>query len=228
MTQKPDTLTGQTLDFTKITREACVETIDEALKAQELGADRIELCSRLDLDGLTPPDEMIMAAQKVLNIPVKVMIRPREGDFVYDSGEIETMLKSIDFCKTQKVAGVVFGVLDVGNELDLAAVKLLASHAAPMHVTIHKAIDETNDPVEAIKQLRSLGTVHAVLTSGKAATAENGQEMIKAMMQTAGESLTIIVAGKVKYDNLESLHQKINAREYHGKRIVGQLKPGTT
>ena len=29
--------------------EACVETLEEALKARELGAHRIELCSRLDL-----------------------------------------------------------------------------------------------------------------------------------------------------------------------------------
>ena len=228
MTQKLNTSTGQPLDFTKIIREACVETIDEAVKAQELGADRIELCSRLDLDGLTPPYEMIKAAQEVLKIPVKVMIRPREGDFIYNAGEIETMLRSIDFCKINKLAGVVFGVLDAHGNLDLGAVKLLAAHAAPMNVTIHKAIDETNDPVQAIKQLTSLGTVHAVLTSGKADTAENGQKVIIEMLQAAGESLTIIVAGKVKNDNLESLHQTINAREYHGKRIVGQLRQGTT
>ena len=198
-----------------------METVDEALKAEELGADRIELCDRLDLDGLTPSDETITKAVNSLQIPVKVMIRPRAGDFVYNAKEIEMMLRTIDYCKINKVAGIVFGVLDHMGDLNLESIRYLAEKAAPMTVTIHKAIDYTNDPVREVERLRSLGNIHAVLTSGKAITADKGKAVIKEMIQAAGESLTIIVAGKVKYNNLESFHQKINAREYHGKNIVG-------
>ena len=209
------------MDSTKIIREACVGNIDQAIKAQELGADRIELCDRLDLDGLTPTEDMIIEAVNLLQIPIKVIIRPREGDFVYNASEMEVMMHSIDCCKANNVEGVVFGVLDGNGSLDLQAIALLAEKAAPMKVTIHKAIDQIDDPIQAIKDLKSLGNVHSVLTSGKAPTADEGQEMIKQMIEVAGDSLDIIVAGKVRHNNLEYLHKKINAREYHGRNIMG-------
>lgn len=209
------------MDITGIIREACVETVAQALKAQQLGADRVELCSRLDLDGLTPSEKTITEAVNSLQISVKVMIRPREGDFVYNSDEIATMLRSIDYCKINKVSGIVVGVLDHSGNLDLGAIRRLADKAAPLPVTIHKAIDQTNDPVQAIEQLKSLNNVDAVLTSGKALTAEEGKEMIKEMIRAAGDDLKVVVAGKVKYDNLAHLHREINATEYHGRKIVG-------
>ena len=45
-------------------KEACVETVEQAIKAEKNGADQIELCSRLDLDGLTPDFDVI---RKVLS-----------------------------------------------------------------------------------------------------------------------------------------------------------------
>ena len=90
-----------------------------------------------------------------------------------------------------------------------------------MEVTIHKAIDKSNDPVQAIKELVTLGNIHSVLTSGKAPTANEGSEVIRAMIKAAGDRLNIIVAGKVKNNNLAILHQKISAREYHGRNIMG-------
>ena len=209
------------MDYSKIIREACVENVDQALQAQVLGADRIELCGRLDLDGLTPSEETISGAVRLLTIPVKVMIRPREGDFHYNTEEMDAMLESIDYCKQQNVSGVVFGVLNDQGELDMEAIKLLADRAAPMEVTIHKAIDYVKDPVAAVKALRSLHKVCAVLTSGKAETAYEGQDIIREMIQAAGNDLHIIVAGKVREDNIEALHKKIKASEYHGRKIVG-------
>ena len=208
------------MDFAEIIREVCVDSKEEALKAQKLGADRIELCSRLDLEGLTPSHETIKEVISLLHIPIKVMIRPRQGDFVYTKEEIDIMAQSIDYCKLNGASGVVFGVLDRSGNLDLPSIQLLAERAKPMEVTIHKAIDQTNDPVQAIKQLRALHLVDSVLTSGKAPTADEGKEVIKEMMLAAGEDLKIVVAGKVKYDNLAYLHKNINALEYHGRNII--------
>ncbi|MDN5213990.1 copper homeostasis protein CutC [Fulvivirgaceae bacterium BMA12] len=209
------------MDYSEIVREACVENVDQALQAQQLGADRIELCDRLDLDGLTPPDETIAEAVRLLAIPVKVMIRPRGGDFNYNPDEIAVMLDSIDYCKRQNVSGVVFGAVNDSGDLDMESIGLLADRAAPMEVTIHKAIDQVNDPVDAVSKLKSLPNISAVLTSGKAPTAKEGKEVLREMIQMAGDSLNIIVAGKVKADNIEALHREINAREYHGRKIVG-------
>ena len=90
--------------------ESCVETYEEAIKVERGGANRIELCSRLDLGGLTPSKELVKKLVKKLNIPLKVMVRPRKGDFYYNDEEIKQMHRDILDFKSLGVFGVVFGV----------------------------------------------------------------------------------------------------------------------
>ena len=92
-------------------KEACVESTDQAVNAERNGADRIELCRNLDQDGLTPEIDVIKNTMKSVNIPVKVMIRPRPGNFIYSHNEIKTMEQDIDLCKKLNVPGVVIGIL---------------------------------------------------------------------------------------------------------------------
>ena len=47
--------------------ESCVETYEEAIKAESRGANRIELCSQLNLGGLTPSKELAKKLVKKLN-----------------------------------------------------------------------------------------------------------------------------------------------------------------
>ena len=208
----------------KFLKEACVETIDQCLKAEQQGADRIELCSDLQYDGLTPSKELIQEAKRKLSIPIRVMIRPRVGDFKYTQEEIERMKRSTDLCKENRVEGVVFGMTrNDGTVLDLDRIVELASYAKPLKVTIHKAIDGCSDPLEEIKKLLAVDKVDAVLTSGKSTTAEQGKGMLKQMIELADSRLEVIVCGKVTDQNVAALHKELHAHAYHGKRIVGQL-----
>ena len=75
--------------------EACVETFEEALKAESLGAHRIELCDDLKVGGITPSYALLDSVMKQLKIPVMVMIRPRGGNFVHTASEIKVMKQSI-------------------------------------------------------------------------------------------------------------------------------------
>ena len=125
-----------------IVKEACVERLDEAIFAEKNGADRIELCSRLDLDGLTPHRKMIQDVINSVKIPVKVMIRPRGGNFVYHDQELDVMKEDILYCKRVNVSGIVFGVLKDDKTVDLIATRLLTDMAAGLEITFHKAIDE--------------------------------------------------------------------------------------
>lgn len=201
--------------------EACVETLDEAIAAERSGAHRLELCSRLDLDGLTPPVDLIRHVIEAVTIPVKVMIRPREGDFNYNAAELEMMKTDIQLCKSLGIYGVVLGLLDDSNQLDLEKISLLADLAAPLNVTIHKAIDQCGDPLREIRSLKGMKKVHAVLTSGKMPTAREGHNLIRSLIHEAGEDLSIIAAGKITSKNLGEIHAMIGAREYHGRQIVG-------
>jgi len=206
--------------------EACVETFDEALTAQKNGAHRIELCSRLDLDGLTPDPELIRRVCSALTIPVMVMIRPRGGDFVYNRKEIEQMKGEIFLAKSLGASGLVFGILTPNNQIDTSSCLLLTAAAFPLPVTFHKAIDTLADPVEGVKALRSIPGICRILTSGGKPTAMEGADKIREMMWEAGDQLIIMVAGKVTSGNIGEIRQLTGASEFHGRRIVGQLGGG--
>jgi len=204
-------------------KEACVESFREAKLAQQRGANRIELCSDLANDGLTPSLELMKKACSGLQIPVMVMARPRAGNFVHTNEEIEQMKKAIDQAKQVGASGVVFGLLTTDNRIDEKNTRILADYAYPLPVTFHKAIDELDDPVEGVKILRTIPNIKRILTSGGKATALEGQETIRKMIKEAEDKIIILVAGKVMDSNVEEIQQLTGTSELHGRRIVGQL-----
>ncbi|UXX79158.1 copper homeostasis protein CutC [Reichenbachiella carrageenanivorans] len=205
-------------------KEACVENLAEALKAEDNGADQVELCGRLDLDGLTPERDLVEQVLKQISIPVKVMVRPRGGNFVYSSSEVEEMHATIELMKSLGVQEVVLGLLTEQGEIACAALTRLVQTAQPMKVTFHKAIDELADPVTGVKQLLEVKGITSVLTSGGAPTAEAGVNVLQQMKVIALNQIQIIAAGKITNKNLVAVDQLIKADAYHGKLIVGSLK----
>lgn len=200
--------------------EACVETFDEALKAAKAGSHRVELCSDLELDGLTPNAELISKTCSELGIPIMVMIRPRGGSFVYMEVEIREMEHEIAVAKMNGASGIVLGLMTAGGEIDVANTGRLAALASPLPVTFHKAIDTMEDPVEGVRQLLNIEGVTRILTSGGKPTAREGAGVILRMMEAAGERITILVAGKVTCENVGEIVALTGARELHGRRIV--------
>ena len=206
-----------------IIKEACVEGYQEAMLAEKLGADRIELCSHLDKDGLTPERETILDVLSSISIPIKIMIRPRSGNFVYDKKEIYQMEEEISFCKTNGVKEVVFGVLDTQNRIDMDLVKRLTNISYPMRVTFHKAIDCSDNIKEAFEQLVKCKAVTSVLTSGKGKFVLENRILIKEIIQLYKDKINIILAGGITNGNLDKIHKTFHCIEYHGKKIVGKL-----
>ena len=206
-----------------IIKEACVEGYQEAMLAEKLGADRIELCSHLDKDGLTPERQTILDVLRSISIPIKIMIRPRSGNFVYNEKEIYQMEEEISFCKTNGVKEVVFGVLDTQNRIDMDLVKRLTNISYPMRVTFHKAIDCSDNIKEAFEQLIKCKAVTSVLTSGKGKFVLENRTLIKEIIQLYKDKINIILAGGITNDNLDKIHKTFHCIEYHGKKIVGKL-----
>ena len=194
--------------------EACVENWDEAQKAKLNGAHRLELCSHLELDGLTPDQELIKKTCSNVNIPVMVMIRPRGGDFVYSEEELQQMEKEIDIAKNNGAAGLVFGLLTPENKIDVVNTARLVLRASPLPVTFHKAIDNLIDPVQGVTR---------ILTSGGKPTAREGANVIREMIDKSGDLLTILVAGRVTDENVKEIAELTGAKELHGRKIVGDL-----
>ncbi len=201
-------------------KEACVESTDQAVNAERNGANRIELCKNLNLDGLTPEIDVIQNTMKSVNIPVKVMIRPRPGNFIYSHNEIKSMEQDIDLCKRLNVPEVVIGILTGSGNIDTIIAKRLASQAFPMAITFHKAIDQTEDILYELDRLSGIKEISSILTSGGENTAIKGQSMLRKIIDQYGKRFDIIVAGSITHKNFDEIHGLINAREYHGKNLI--------
>ena len=206
-----------------VVKEACVDNIQDAINAFKKGADRIEFCSNLKQDGLTPSNDDLIYLKKNISIPLRVMVRPHSISFNYNDDDLVQMKETIKFCKNKKFDGVVFGCLDDDNELDLNKIKYLADFAEPLNVIIHKAIDLTSSPLNSLKKLLEIDSVNGVLSSGGFETAELGTEVLKKMINASPNEFEIISAGKITNQNFKILHEKIDGKFYHGRKIVGEL-----
>ena len=200
-------------------KEACVESFEKALEAQNNGANRIELCENLAVGGTTPSYGTVKICLEKLNIPIFPMIRARGGNFVYSKDEIKIMKEDIKIFKALGVKGVVLGCLTSDNKIDLELTKKLVNLAYPMEVTFHKSIDEIQNPLDYIDNLINIG-IKRILTSGGKATALEGKDLINEMIKKSNGRLKIVVAGKVTKENLNGLSNLISADEFHGKLIV--------
>ena len=203
--------------------EACVETFEEALKAESMGASRIELCDDLSVGGITPSYALLDSVKNKLKIPIMVMIRPRGGNFIYDSFELKLMKQSIDICKSLGVMGVVFGILNNQDLIDAEITKMLVEYADPLDITFHKAIDDTPDPVHSAEILAGIKGITRILTSGGKPTALEGAENINKMSKIAAGHPKILAAGRITATNLDEISGILKTDEFHGRKIVGPL-----
>ena len=200
--------------------ELCTDNINDSIKAQKSGVHQIELCSRLDLDGLTPKKSTVQSLLNQLTIPVKVMIRPASGDFYYTKAVFDKMKAQISSSKELGVEHVVFGILTRDNQLDLDHLKELRDLAYPMNVTIHKAIDHCHDIVSECASLISAGGFGSILSSGGKMTAWEGKTTLRQMQDQYGGEIQIIAAGSITHHNLHDHILELGCTAYHGRRII--------
>lgn len=198
--------------------EVCAGSIESALNAHSAKADRIELCMELSVGGLTPSKGMIQLVKEMVEIPVYVLIRPRSGDFCYSLLELEQMKEDVSLCAKMGCEGVVIGALTPDRKVHERMVYELMQEAGYMDVTFHRAFDAVQNPFEALDTLRELG-VQRVLTSGGAATAVEGYELLGELIEEADDDVIIMPGGGIRSANI-NLMLSLEAREYHSAALV--------
>lgn len=194
--------------------EICTGSLSSALAAQKGGAHRIELCDNLNEGGTSPSPGVISQAVKLLDIPVFVLIRPRDGDFLYSNAEFEAMKKDVVYCKEHGAEGVVLGVLKADGSIDIERTGELVKLARPMQVTFHRAFDLTRDAFQAMEDIIKLG-INRILTSGQEATALDGTELISELIRKAGDRIIIMPGSGITENNIAELVKKTGAKEVH-------------
>ena len=93
------------------TLEVCVDSVASALAAKRGGADRLELCADLIIGGTTPSLALVRQVKAETGLPVRVLLRPRFGDFCYDSYELAQMEQLAAELVEAGADGIVTGVL---------------------------------------------------------------------------------------------------------------------
>ena len=201
-------------------KEVCVDNIKDAMRAVDLGANRIEYCSKLSEEGLTPNIEDVKYLLKNINIPLRIMIRPHSKSFNYSETDISIMLRDISTFKKIDIDGIVIGCLNKDDEIDLKKINLLIEKARPLKVIFHKAIDITSDPLKSLKNLIKYSNINGVLTSGGFKKAEDGVKLLKKMLDICPINFELIIAGKITSENINKINQKLSAKFYHGKKSL--------
>ena len=192
--------------------EVCAESYEFALKAEKAGADRIELCKDLHLDGLTPDYESAKRTIDTLDIPVFILIRPRGGDFIYSHEEFELMKRDILRFRKMGCKGIVSGVLNSDNSIDTKKTKELVELSRPLEFTFHRAFDKVNNPLYEIENLIRLG-IDRVLTSGQKEKAIDGLVLLKQLNSISNNRIKIMPGSGINKSNIVNF---VNFEEIHG------------
>lgn len=210
--------------------EVCAADINSVLAAKEGGAQRVELCTGLSEGGTTPSDGLIEAAVAT-GLPVHVLIRPRSGNFIYTPAEKEVIRRDIVQAIELGASGVVVGALTQGGELDTEVVEMaheikLAAGKPEVHITFHRAFDCCNDPLDALNKLMDL-KVDYLLTSGQAASAIEGVELLSELVKRAEGRIKIIAAAGINSSNAAEIARKTGCPELHASaRVVRPVENG--
>ena len=217
----------------------CLESVDAAVAG---GARRIELCTDLDLDGLTPPIDWIRNVKaRYPSLTVHVLIRPRAGDFVLARVGDE-MIRQVEEALEAGADGIVIGGLTAEGDIDLPLMERLLrvvdewnlarelagsdlchaandSHFFPgpqrrVSTTFHRAFDVCRRPFEALEQLIDLG-FDRVLTSGQAPTVVEGADMLRELHRRARGRIGILPGGGVTPQNAARVLSLTDCTEIH-------------
>lgn len=195
--------------------EVCVGNQLSAEAAVAGGAKRIELCSALPLGGLTPSAGLQKTIrQRYPNLTIHVLIRPREGNFVYSPTEVNEMVADIETAISLGADGIVSGALTPDGRIDLEATSRLIEASKGRPFTFHRAFDHAAMPLQALSQLITLRCTR-ILTSGQANTAEEGIVMLKKLVETAQNRIIIIPAAGITPQNAKHIALATGATEIH-------------
>lgn len=200
---------------TKSKIEICANSVESAVKAQQGGAYRVELCAGIPEGGTTPSfGEIRIARQLLQQTKLHVIIRPRSGDFLYTPLEQEIMLHDIKVARQLGADGVVFGCLTTDGKVDMGTMKKLMNAVGEMSVTFHRAFDMCHNPQEALEQIIELGC-DRILTSGQEVTAEAGIPLLKKLLEWADERIIIMPGCGINSKNIRKIAEKTGANEFH-------------
>ena len=200
--------------------EVCTGNLASVIAAVEGGAERIELCSALSLDGLTPSIGLLKYVRQTFPLlKIHVLIRSCEGGFVYSKDDLDTML--LDIHEASSYAdGIVCGALTQEGDIDTEALRLMVETSEGKPFTFHRAFDKCRNPQEALELIIDAGCKR-ILTSGQQPTAEQGIPLLHELNKQANGRIIIMPGGGVNEKNARLILDQTGCIEIHGSCSSG-------
>ena len=200
--------------------EVCTGNLASVIAAVKGGAERIELCSALSLDGLTPSIGLLKYVRQTFpELKIHVLIRSCEGGFVYSKDDLETML--LDIHEASAYAdGIVCGALTPNDDIDTEALRLMVEASEGKPFTFHRAFDKCRNPQEALEQIIDAGCKR-ILTSGQQPSAEQGISLLHELNKQANGRIIIMPGGGVNEKNARLILDQTGCMEIHGSCSSG-------
>lgn len=207
--------------------EVIATTVQDAIVAEQYGADRIELITGIREGGLTPSLGLIEEVRTAVGIPVRVMIRPHARSFHYNEADVRTMLRDIRHIVSVGDLSLVMGMLTPDGAVDEELLKRLLDAADGLPVTFHRAFDEVRDQFAALEVLSRYPQITDILTSGGRRTAPEGAKRIAELeRRTAATTLSILAGSGLNADNLRDfIAQTAVSRVHFGSAVREQGDP---
>lgn len=203
--------------------ECCVDSVESAIAAQKGGADRLELCAALVIGGISPGLSLFEQVKNSCSLPVRVLLRPRFGDFLYTDYEFQIIKREVELFGKAGAQGVVIGCLNKDGGLHMRQMQELAAAAAGLPMTLHRAFDVCADPIRAYEQAKELG-IDTILTSGQEADCLAGMPLLKQLsdLQEQTKGPRIMAGAGVTPEIIKKFREETDITAYHlsAKKMV--------
>lgn len=202
--------------------EVIVQSRKEAIEAERLDVDRLELVTAIDEGGLTPAFNVMEDVLSSVSIPVQIMIRPHSRSFCYDEKDMSDVMESIEHVVAAGGKGVVFGAITDERKIDEAAIQQITSAYPSLEMTFHKAFDDVQDQTDAYITLEKYPQIKRILTSGGAHSCTDGAEQLKKLRDISAERQgpAIMPGAGLSPGNIHAIHAHVGANQYHFGRAV--------
>jgi copper homeostasis protein len=187
---------------------------DDARAAAEGGADRLEVISRFDVGGLTPPLEMVGEIAAGVSLPLRVMLRETEDFRVSDEGERKRLCETARELAALRVEGIVCGFLKDGG-IDHELLARVIESAPHVRFTFHRAFEELPDPLAAVAELKRYPQLDRILTSGGAVALSEKITTLSACERAARPEIAILAGGGMDAATIKALREQTPLREFH-------------
>jgi copper homeostasis protein len=198
----------------RVLLEVCCGSLEDAIEAEAGGAKRVELCSSLFFGGLTPSIGSLIEGKARLHVPIIFMVRPRGGGFCYSDAEMASMERDTEAAVAHGAEGVVFGILTQDGRIDLDRSRRIRTRIGGRQAVFHRAFDVTPDPFRAVDELVDLG-ITRILTSGQRDTVHEGLDLIRRLVDYAGDRIEIMPGGGIRPYQFDEVIRETRCRQVH-------------